>query len=635
MLKKEYLWALLLGPFLWIHFSDFYVGTFNDDAYYLLAAKSLLQGEYKELAVPEEPDLVSYYPGYPIILALWTKLGGNGFFSIKLFSFLLAFLGVSLAVGLAGRKLSAGRTVLLAVFLGPNPLIAHFSSLAMSEPAFLAFSMAALLLFEKQVTPSQDSPLRSYVLGLLTGFCFLIRPAGLTLFVAILVFLIQQKRLAGAARFIVGFSLMALPWLTRNAILRSSQEGFSLLSALHFGREWLDGMAAAKNPFLSALSIISDNVFYYSRELSLSLLLPLGLWIRGETPWPGLFSFCALAAGLLLFLCLAYQARKNIIAFYGFLYVLLHLIWANQSERYLYPVIPVLLTVILLSLPVNAFKNTVRRAGGLILAVLYLAAAGLSHAQCYRDLKTRGGAGPVYPSQTFQWLKENLDDASVVATPFKGRVYLHTGIKSCQLPNTNDADLFLLKLFDCQATHLLLFTLEMPVAKAGDGRAAEGHQRSMQRKFLRQAGRYRLIYDNESEHTLVFKIIKDKKIFTSAALVWLAGQKAYREQDMAAARSRLRFALEKEAGLTNAAYLLSVILGQSADYDGAVMAIKEALRRFPIYTLGHYRLGELYDSKGQRERARIEYETALKLAQRDQDWELFEICRERLQGLVK
>ncbi|MDD5629795.1 MAG: hypothetical protein PHU21_12065, partial [Elusimicrobia bacterium] len=49
----------------------YYVGFFNDDAFYLIGARSLLSGGFRELSAPGAPPMTVYMPGYPLILAQW------------------------------------------------------------------------------------------------------------------------------------------------------------------------------------------------------------------------------------------------------------------------------------------------------------------------------------------------------------------------------------------------------------------------------------------------------------------------------------------------------------------------------------------------------------------------------------
>ena len=73
--KKRLFGVLALAAALYLaYLPRFYVGFFNDDARFILAAQSLLQGGYRRLAAPEHPPLNLIFPGYPFLLTLFVKL---------------------------------------------------------------------------------------------------------------------------------------------------------------------------------------------------------------------------------------------------------------------------------------------------------------------------------------------------------------------------------------------------------------------------------------------------------------------------------------------------------------------------------------------------------------------------------
>ncbi|MBI2363248.1 MAG: hypothetical protein HYV15_07695, partial [Elusimicrobia bacterium] len=57
----------------------YWVGFFNDDAFYLIGAHSLLQGRFAELSHPAAPPLIQYLPGWPLLLAPLAAFSGDSF----------------------------------------------------------------------------------------------------------------------------------------------------------------------------------------------------------------------------------------------------------------------------------------------------------------------------------------------------------------------------------------------------------------------------------------------------------------------------------------------------------------------------------------------------------------------------
>src|SRR5262249_13333046 len=64
----------------------YYVGFFNDDAFYIIGARSLLQGRYAELNAPGQPPLVNYPPGTSLLLAPVAFLAGGSLWPYQVFA---------------------------------------------------------------------------------------------------------------------------------------------------------------------------------------------------------------------------------------------------------------------------------------------------------------------------------------------------------------------------------------------------------------------------------------------------------------------------------------------------------------------------------------------------------------------
>ena len=67
--------GLVLAGAVYLRFFRYaYVGYYGDDAYYIIGARSLLQGSFSFLNRPEAPSILQYWPGYPLLLAPWIAL---------------------------------------------------------------------------------------------------------------------------------------------------------------------------------------------------------------------------------------------------------------------------------------------------------------------------------------------------------------------------------------------------------------------------------------------------------------------------------------------------------------------------------------------------------------------------------
>src|SRR5687767_12968086 len=73
---------------------NYYVGEFGDDAVYVEAALSLLQGRYVSLSHPDTPPLIQFPPGYPLFLIPFVKMASGHWAILKITSMCLMLLNV-------------------------------------------------------------------------------------------------------------------------------------------------------------------------------------------------------------------------------------------------------------------------------------------------------------------------------------------------------------------------------------------------------------------------------------------------------------------------------------------------------------------------------------------------------------
>lgn len=126
--------------------NDFYVGTYMDDANYVILAESIAEGRgYRQINYPDAPLETRYPPGYPVVLAPIIALVGNNLNLLKLPSVIATSLAVWLVWRLFGDRISDRRKVLFALMLfSLNPLIVGHSVAVMSEGVFLLVVLLAV-----------------------------------------------------------------------------------------------------------------------------------------------------------------------------------------------------------------------------------------------------------------------------------------------------------------------------------------------------------------------------------------------------------------------------------------------------------------------------------------------------------
>jgi len=309
----------------------YYVGFFNDDAFYVIGARSLAAGSYLELNQPGHPPLVNYMPGYPLLMVPLIWIFGESPFVLQLFSIFLTVITLGLIFRLFRREWDVKILLPFLLICAFNPLTVSLSGTVLSDVPFLLFTLVSLLYLSRIWDTKKVKPWILY--ALLTSLCFYIRPVGALLTVGTGIALLLEKRWKTASLVLLipmaGNSL----FLIRNNMVQGTgliylNEYFS-----HFGGESPSapyGSWALQNAgyylthtFVHNLyrwpGFLKSSVSQYATIIICGGLSVYGLWLEGFKKWK---------KSLLIFLVL---------------YSVLHLFWVKQSGRYLLPVYPFLI----------------------------------------------------------------------------------------------------------------------------------------------------------------------------------------------------------------------------------------------------------------------------------------------------
>lgn len=224
----------LVGIFLVLYATPEGLGLSDDSIAYVAGARSILSGDgYREAYLASNGYVTHFPPVFSITLAF---IGLSGIDPLRAARFLIAFLfGANIFLsGIIGWRMTKSQLagIALALLFLVNDSLFNVHIVAMSEPLYIFFSLAAFLTFDsgvKQlaVSPSDGKPSDSKWLvatGVLTSLAYLTRYAGLALFATFLLALILlqdnwKKRLSSAGIFLASFLPLALAWSVRNKLV--------------------------------------------------------------------------------------------------------------------------------------------------------------------------------------------------------------------------------------------------------------------------------------------------------------------------------------------------------------------------------------------------------------------------------
>lgn len=398
----------------------YYVGFFNDDAFYIIGARSLLTGRYAELNDPAAPPLVHYLPGYPLLLAPLVALFPHSFRPLQLLSASL-LVGAWALLSKVFQPLSARVRAAALALCALSPLTVSLSGAVLSDIPYL-FLTAAILLLARAWWPSDDGR-RWAALALAASAGFYLRPSGAAMPLALVGALAWERRWRPAGICAAVALAASAAWPARNWLVGAQ--------GLHYAAELA---APYRNETLSALGqTLAANLAYYPREL-----FTRALW---RLPEGSLLSCLAAAAWTCLAALGAWRGRmalRPFVLLYLALYAAAHLLWSKRAGRYLLPVLPLACALALEGLERLEERWKLRRlVPAAALLGLVLAARPVSGIL----LASRQGGRPANtpPRRALGWIRANTGPRDLFAAELDGQLHLLSGRPAVKLPRARDA----------------------------------------------------------------------------------------------------------------------------------------------------------------------------------------------------
>jgi hypothetical protein len=349
-----FLIALVLGCALLgaLRFNSFPVGAYQDDAEYIILAKSLATGQgYHLINYPADagprPD---FLPGWPILLVPLTILFPGQYQVLKLAPFFFYLASIPLIYGLFVDRIGKPFLLLSVAIAALNPVLLGMSGILTSEVAYLFFSLLALWLFLKWTAAYPSRP-KYWLLGLAllaALYAQLVRPTGLALLLSILVCLLLARPLRrvgivislGSVAVLVGLAAWQGPTLVTAGYPRHA--AYILAHFADLVQVWK--RPGAFGPILPANLLLPGLEGMVGPKLA-----QLGLGLA-----PAFFSLAVLAVtGTGLYITLRAH-RDTVILLYIFFYLAILVLWISYvgftELRLFIPLIPLLSLYLLLGL---------------------------------------------------------------------------------------------------------------------------------------------------------------------------------------------------------------------------------------------------------------------------------------------
>jgi hypothetical protein len=330
----------------------------NDDALYLLLARSIGSFHYVDQHVVGAPSHAQYPPAYPASLALASLFFGSGLDVAVGLTTLFSTLALLLVFDMARRFAGPVVGVLVLAPLVFNRSFLIYAGRIAAEPPYVAFSMATLWV----LTCLPESRKQYFLAGFLAILAALTRSVGVSIVAAVIVLWLLQRKFRPALVLATVSGLTVGGWLywttiAPNQFTERSYAAVATSTAQHFSGPL--GLVMTRT--------VNFGKVYLAKSIGAGLGVPT---IGGTTVDNGLWLGLFLVFGIVGFW--AMRKRGPAIPLYFMAYCGVLLLYPYKMTRFLMPVEPLVLLATMAGLGL-VFRRWGPRPG-LVLSFLLCAA---------------------------------------------------------------------------------------------------------------------------------------------------------------------------------------------------------------------------------------------------------------------
>jgi hypothetical protein len=430
------------------NYNSFQLGTYVDDANYVILAQSIASSDRYGLINAPGPALRTRYPfGYPLLLSPIAGLWPDQPDLTKLVSLAATLLNAGLLFW-GWPYLSQGQCrwwgLLSAALYSTSPLGVQHTRMVMSEPVFLAQALGTLILVERCCAKNAWKPVPLLALGALAALAVFSRTAGIALWLAVAVRILLVLR-SRAALPALGYVMLGSAAFT-TVVVAITPVASSDLIPVEYAIQFQSNSPADESRVevdlaTRAAGAISDYGRLHLREA----IIPLGggaseielgrrLGIAELPSVTGLAVAVLIATGSLAFLA-GRGVSASVLVFELFTFGGL-LMWTWRGSRFLYPVQPFLYYQFLMGIWLIAVQISHSRSAALSQAALGLTASAVLIASLYKGIRDTDSSLNHSPDQRIgtAWLRDNSPPDAVIMTQYPQAVYLYSQRKTIDYP---------------------------------------------------------------------------------------------------------------------------------------------------------------------------------------------------------
>ena len=333
----------------------------DDDAGYVLLARALRDGHFRELHDASLLVGAKYPPGYPALIAAVSLVTGERVTAILVTGIAASVLALILVFDAVRQRWGTTLALIVLTLSAINPAVVQNAGRLMSEAPFMAFLVVALWAAARKPQTAGMAVLA----GAAAIAAGLTRSAGITLMPAIGLFWLLQRRYSWVAVFTVVSSATVGAW-TAWTLFAPDAKARDL-----YASEAIAFVAKSQSPLVAFASRTMKNVIQYSTQfLPNTLPVPSIGGTRVDNVIAVIILAVLLAAGLV-----AVWRRWRVAVLFLVLYGMLLVLWAFPIERFIEPIVSLFLLAVLLGAGIVA-RRFGQRAGAISMAVVAIAIGG-------------------------------------------------------------------------------------------------------------------------------------------------------------------------------------------------------------------------------------------------------------------
>lgn len=491
--------------------NSFQVGTYNDDAHYIVLAQSLATGQgFSRISYPvPQPEI--YWPvGYPLALAPLVAIWPFNFEVLKLSSIILSLLSVFLVYKIFRNSVTKLTLVLLLALYALNPYIVSGASMVMSEPFFLVTSLSAIYLFIRFRENGFSKWYQILIIGFLISWATMIRLVGFCLAGAILFDLLTQKKIKQVILLGIVFGISLFPQLifaqgSGNQLLPSGTTGFLVSSS--------DGLITIVRTLQDYIAEYLPNVLFgafgattYTLASNLGMgwlvtvakYILLSLILVGMSTSPKKYSFLL---GYLAIYFLVIGVKKTGVSGHA----------SNAEPRYLIPLLPLLYYYFLsgLSWVIKKLSSAItNQTGKKYIKTIYPGLTGIILVLLF----ARGISSAFNPLSSqitdisigTQWISENSPGDSIIMSRSPVARYLYSQRRTLDFPDSLSQEMEIFQFMEDNNVSYIFVAPKMQVSTTSQ---LDSYQTDIIMPLIQDnPDRFLKIFSNETHNVMIYQI---------------------------------------------------------------------------------------------------------------------------------